>query len=155
MAAPERARVGMLFFLSTEAMFFAGLISAFIVLSATPGAWPPAGQPRLPPSLAAFNILVLTASGGALVAGLRPLALLLGVIFLALQGTEWARLVSYGWFTARDIYSGTFTVLIGTHAVHASAGLVWLWFRGDVPARWYWYFVVGLWPILYLLVYLR
>ncbi len=48
-AVMPSGELGMLLFILMEIMFFGGLISAFLVLSADSGAgWPPAGQPRLP-----------------------------------------------------------------------------------------------------------
>ena len=50
---PKQARtpvssgvIGMLLFMVTEAMFFAALISAFLVIRAGLEEWPPWGQPR-------------------------------------------------------------------------------------------------------------
>ena len=67
---PKRAKppvssgvIGMLIFMVTEAMFFAGLISAYMVIRAGLEEWPPWGQPRLPVETTAFNTLVLLASG--------------------------------------------------------------------------------------------
>jgi len=55
--------LGMLIFMVTEAMFFAGLISAYVVIKAGIEEWPPWGQPRLPVVATAFNTVVLLASG--------------------------------------------------------------------------------------------
>ena len=54
---------GMLIFMVTEAMFFAGLISAYMGIRAGIEEWPPWGQPRLPVVATAFNTVVLLASG--------------------------------------------------------------------------------------------
>ena len=63
------AVMGMLLFVFTEAMLFAGLISAHtIVKSRAAGQmWPPFGQPRLPLGEAAVNTAALLASGIVLV----------------------------------------------------------------------------------------
>ena len=39
---------GMLVFVLTEAMLFAGFISAFTIVKASAPVWPPPDQPRLP-----------------------------------------------------------------------------------------------------------
>ncbi|MGH7478931.1 MAG: hypothetical protein ACREJ8_04995, partial [Candidatus Methylomirabilales bacterium] len=44
----SNARLGMLIFLGAEAMFFAGLIGAFLVFRFGSATWPPPGQPYLP-----------------------------------------------------------------------------------------------------------
>ncbi|MFN8299853.1 MAG: cytochrome c oxidase subunit 3, partial [Chitinophagales bacterium] len=55
--------LGMLFLLTTEFMFFAGLISAFVVNTAKEPVWPPMGQPRLPIEVTAINTIILLFSG--------------------------------------------------------------------------------------------
>ena len=57
--------LAMLIFIAVELMFFAGLIAAFTIVKSTtlPGAWPPAGQPRLPVEATAINTAALIASG--------------------------------------------------------------------------------------------
>ena len=59
----EPAKLGILLFITAEIMFFAGLISAFVVFRFSPVPWPPAGQPRLPLGVTAVNTLVLLLSG--------------------------------------------------------------------------------------------
>ena len=181
-ARVPNAVIGMLVFLGAEAMFFAGLVSAYMVLRAGSEVWPPLDQPRLPVVVTAVNTVVLLCSGYTMWRarrtarqGLRPALTRwlvatagLGGIFLAVQGSEWIRLVSYGLVVSSGIYGATFYTLIGCHGLHVLGGLVVLLFvlrgatRGRYTARnhtpvivcqFYWFFVVGVWPILYLLVY--
>src|ERR671918_296884 len=99
----------------------------------------------------------------------RPAAAALGIVFLLVQGYEWARLVGYGLTMASGAYGATFYTLIGVHALHVVGALVWVAIvragvkRGrflEPPAAGlgacalYWHFVVALWPILYVTVYL-
>jgi len=178
--APNAA-IGMLIFLGAEAMFFAGLISAYLVLRAGSATWPPPDQPRLPVAVTAVSTLLLLCSGYSMwrartamgrndTAGLRRgLAITagLGSVFLAVQGSEWMRLLHYGLGASSSIYAGTFYTVIGCHAVHVLGGLVGILAlsaqvargrsaaAGAVEAcRLYWSFVVGVWPVLYVLVYL-
>jgi cytochrome c oxidase subunit III len=173
----------MLFFLAAETMFFAGLISAFFVLRLAAPVWPPPLQPRLPVVITGLNTLVLLASSAAMVAALRAgrradgralverLATVagLGGLFLAVQGYEWARLIHYGLTVTSGAYGATFYTLIGAHGAHVLGALVWLTVTLALAARGrfadgrmtglracatYWHFVVGLWPILYVTVYL-
>jgi len=171
----------MVLFLGTEVMFFAGLVSALLVLRAEAYVWPPAGQPRLPAWETALNTLVLLASGGTmqravavLRRGGRPSVWLdataaLGALFLGLQGREWLRLVGFGLTTTSSLYGSIFYTVVGAHALHVLAALVVLLVvaayarRGRYRAeeatgleicRMYWLFVVGVWPVLYVLVYL-
>jgi cytochrome c oxidase subunit 3 len=179
----DNAWLAMLFFLAAETMFFAGLISAFFVLRLAAPVWPPPLQPRLPVVITGLNTLVLLASSAAMVAALRAgrradgralverLATVagLGGLFLAVQGYEWARLIHYGLTVTSGAYGATFYTLIGVHGAHVLGALVWLTVTLALAARGrfadgrmtglracatYWHFVVGLWPILYVTVYL-
>jgi heme/copper-type cytochrome/quinol oxidase subunit 3 len=181
---PDRllaARLGMAVFLAAETMLFGGLVAAFLVFRLGAPVWPPPLQPRLPVGLTALNTAVLLASawplrracaaarrGDAPGVG-RGLAAtgLLGAAFLGLQGSEWARLLAFGLTAPSGVYGGIFYVVIGTHAAHVLAALLWLATLA-APARrgaevdgvglrvfaMYWTFVVALWPVLYALVYL-
>ena len=179
----SNARLGMLMLLGGETMFFGGLVIAFLQLRLGAAVWPPPGQPRLPIGLTAVNTLVLLASSWALVRALRALrsgdqaGLLrwlswtwgLGAAFLVIQGVEWTRLVQFGLRVSSGIYGATFYTLIGVHGVHVLGAVVWLTIMLGLARRgrftqqrhealtccaMYWHFVVGLWPVLYLLVYL-
>jgi heme/copper-type cytochrome/quinol oxidase subunit 3 len=169
----------MVLFVATEVMFFAGLISAFIVTK-TGVVWPPPDQPRLPVEATAINTLILLASGVMLhranaafvefdfgqTRKFLILALGLGTFFVLFQGYEWVRLVGFGLTMRSSTYGSFFYLLIGAHALHAVAALVALSYcyllcvRGDIPrsvfsaVQIFWYFVVLLWPVLYGLVYL-
>jgi len=163
------SELAMALFLMTEAMLFVGLISACALLRANyPGQWPPANQPRLPMPVTLGNTFVLLLSGAVLAiakrrANLVALSAGLGALFLAIQGWEWSRLISFGLGENVGPYGAMFYALIGIHALHAIGGLItllWLWRRlranrssSRAPFM-YWYFVAGVWPILYVMVYL-
>jgi cytochrome c oxidase subunit III len=173
------AVLGMLIFVSAEVMLFAGMISAFLILrSSAAGAWPPAGQPRLPFEETAFNTLALLASGFMLFharrafaespsRALRPLtiAIALGAFFVLFQGYEWVMMIGQGLTLSSSNHGSFFYLIVGTHALHVVAGLSvlsWAWWRlrsgflassSFAAAQVFWFFVVGLWPILYFLVY--
>ena len=173
--------LGMLMFIFTESMFFAGLISAHtIVRSQVAGQlWPPYGQPRLAVEQTAINSLALLVSGVVLVlawyafrreasAARIPLLLsiLLGMVFVGFQGVEWMALLAEGLTIQSSTYGGFFYLIVGAHGLHAVGalgGLMWAFHKldkgelvasqlGTVAA--FWYFVVLVWPILYLKVYL-
>ena len=174
--------LGMLIFMVTEAMFFAGLVSAYLVIRAGIEEWPPWGQPRLPVVATAFNTVVLLASGfimahsracfkkNELALGRRWLgiSILLGAFFLVFQGYEWIQLLKFGFTLSSSVYGGLFYLLIGAHGFHvmgALAILIYTWYRiktqgnpitpeGLFPFQLLWYFVVCVWPVLYVLVYL-
>lgn len=180
--AVANGTLAMVVFLATETMLFAGLISAFLVLRAGVAAWPPPGQPRLPIVLTGLNTAVLFVSaytmqgavracrGGQPVSMLRLLAITaaLGATFLVVQGFEWIALLRHGLTTSSSLYGATFYALIGCHGLHVLAAVVALivvrgWGLGRDAAtdgqrleacRLYWWFVVAVWPVLYVLVYL-
>jgi heme/copper-type cytochrome/quinol oxidase subunit 3 len=141
--------------------------------------WPPPGQPRLPVEETAFNTLALLASGALLFAAGRAFpdsrrsagrrllgAIALGSFFVVFQGVEWVALIREGLTLTSSPHGSFFYLIVGMHALHAVAALVVLagvyagLRRGPLrpsafaAARVFWYFVVGLWPILYLRVYL-
>src|SRR5580765_8700038 len=58
----NNAWLAVVMFLGAEAMFFAGLIGAFLVFRVGSVIWPPPFQPRLPLGVTGFNTLVLLAS---------------------------------------------------------------------------------------------
>ncbi|MEZ4906272.1 MAG: cytochrome c oxidase subunit 3 [Saprospiraceae bacterium] len=46
----------------TEIMFFAGIISAYLIAAAKATDWPPIDQPRLPLAVSVGNVLILLSS---------------------------------------------------------------------------------------------
>jgi heme/copper-type cytochrome/quinol oxidase subunit 3 len=179
----NNARLAVLMLLGAELMFFAGLIGAFLVFRLSAAVWPPPFQPRLPLGVTGVNTVILLASAltmhwavrsgrtGANSSLVRYLVAtaVLGAVFLLIQGYEWFRLLHFGLTTSSSVYGGLFYTLIGTHGAHVFGGLVWLsvvcWqagrgrfsksnYVGVQTSRMYWTFVVGLWPVLYGLVYL-
>jgi heme/copper-type cytochrome/quinol oxidase subunit 3 len=174
--------MGMAFFIAAEVMFFASFISAYMILRAGVPVWPPWGQPRLPIWSTGFNTVVLIASGVLLGFSKRAFkaedlgkakklflaAAFAGTFFLVFQGYEWVQLIHFGLTLTSSTYGGIFYVTIGVHALHAVsalAALLWLYPRigkyenSKVMAEFtvtqlFWYFVVMVWPILYVTVYL-
>jgi cytochrome c oxidase subunit III len=174
------AVLGMLIFVLTEIMLFAGFISAFTIMRGSATVWPPPGQPRLPIGETAFNTALLLASGALLywarqrrrrfetkqARNLWAAAIALGAGFVVLQGREWFSLLAQGLTLQSSALGSFFYLIVGVHALHAIVALgvlVYLWLRlrrGPVPTptlaagEIFWYFVVGVWPVLYWRVYL-
>jgi cytochrome c oxidase subunit 3 len=172
--------LGTLIFVLTEAMMFAGFISAHTIAKASVPVWPPLGQPRLPIEATAVNTVLLLASGLlAWWAGRRferhgpqaarvPLwaAVGLGVGFVVFQGVEWVGLLREGLTLSSSLQGAFFYLIVGAHAVHAVGGATVLSVlalqmqRGTLTSdmfwagRIFWTFVVLLWPVLYWQVYL-
>lgn len=173
--------MGMILFIFTEVMLFAGFISAHVIVKsrAVGSVWPPPGQPRLPVESTAFNSAALILSGillllahRAFVKGERRIegklgtAVLLGLLFVLLQGREWVALLGEGLTLTSSPYGSFFYVIVGAHALHALGAilaLVMVWRRllkGTLSSETlsavslFWYFVVLVWPVLYVQVYL-
>jgi len=170
--------LGMLIFVFTELMLFSGLISAFTIIRSAAVVWPPPGQPRLPFEQTAFNTMLLLASGVMLLLTRRTfqrdrakartplaIAMALGAAFVALQGAEWVALLRQGLTLTSSSFGSFFYMIIGLHALHVLIALgilayTWLrlqrgWLASSqlATAEVFWYFVVGIWPVLYLVVY--
>jgi cytochrome c oxidase subunit III len=179
----SNAWLAVVMLLGAEAMFFAGLIGAYLVFRVGSAIWPPPFQPRLPLAVTGVNTVILLSSAvtmhrslkairiGDLSRSIRWLAMTsaLGAIFLAVQGSEWVKLIHFGLTLSSSVYGGLFYMLIGFHGLHVAVGLIWLlvvfilakrgrWSRerhlGVQTCAMYWTFVVALWPVLYALVYL-
>lgn len=138
---------------------------------------------RLPLRVTGLNTVVLLLSGYTMIQAFRAIrkddrkelkgwllvTASLGSVFLIVQGSEWVRLVGFGLTLSSGIYGALFYLLIGCHALHVAFAVIWLLvvFALAMRERFsaarhvgvelcaiYWIFVVGLWPILYALVYL-
>ena len=173
--------LGMILVLVTETMFFMGLISSYIVNRAGVVDWPPVDQPRLPIGITGINTVFLLASAFTLyMVGKKYQAnvnakpwlaatLILGLLFVGIQGYEWVQMLGFGLTTSSGLYASFFYAIIGMHGFHVLIGaslLIYLWnivlkdttkentIRKFNAVKLFWYFVVGIWPILYYLVYI-
>src|SRR5580704_12889563 len=177
------AMLAVMMIIASEMMLFSGLIGSFLVYRMASAFWPPPGLPRLPIAVTWVNTFVLLSSALTMTLAIRAAhrsrqrllrryllaTLALGVTFLAVQGSEWVRLVAHGLKLSSGMYGGTFYLLIGCHGAHVTAGVIWLAcvatlaLGGKYNARnahgielctVYWYFVCAVWPVLFGLVYL-
>jgi cytochrome c oxidase subunit 3 len=172
--------LGMLLFVVPETLFFVGMISAFTIskAGAPAGSWPVPGQPLLPAASTAVNTAALVLSGLVLLGAqvlyarksphakwLVAASFVLGLGFVGLQGKEWADLLSQGLTLTSSRLGSFFYFIVGTHALHAVAalfalGLLAVQFLRDrvdtglfYAAQTFWYFVVLMWPVIYVRVY--
>jgi len=172
------ARVGMLVFLGSWAMMFAGLFFALGVVRWRSPVWPPEEVGPLPLGWAAVNTVLLVGSSVALQLALGAVrrgrvgrmlaalwtALLVGLLFLGSQVLLFARMAALGVRWDAGAFGGAVFGLCGFHALHAAVGLVGLGAvtlaaaRGAIqPARhlrlqlWthYWHFVGAVWLVLF------
>lgn len=174
--------MAVMFFIAAEVMLFAAFISAYMILRAGVPVWPPWGQPRLPVATTGFNSLVLLSSAFFLHRSKKvfnfsddlasakkfyQFAMATGTFFVLFQGYEWVQLLAFGLTPTSSTYGGIFYLLIGAHAIHVVAGLaalIYVYTKFNLEkgvakdaftaVQAMWYFVVGLWPVLYVTVYL-
>jgi heme/copper-type cytochrome/quinol oxidase subunit 3 len=178
----ERTRFGIWLFLASEAMFFAGLLSAFVALKDGSPRFGSAdghlavGQAAIATVLLVLSSFTMSRAIAAIRRGdsrslLRFLAvtLALGLAFLAVQTSEFVALGHAGLTPRTNLYWSSFFVLTSVHALHVTAGLVWIavvsigarglrFTREDhvsiVNVGLYWHFVDAVWIVLFTLLYL-
>lgn len=180
----NNAVLAVMLFLAADLMFFVALLGAFLVFRGAAPMWPPPGQPRLPIAITGVNTLILLASGFTMLRAMKLirtdhtrsfvnyllLTAALGATFLLIQGSEWVRLVGFGLTMSSSVYGSIFYTLIGCHALHVLGAVLWLavinirarqnryhaeQHLGAQLCSMYWYLVVGLWPVLFVVVYLN
>ncbi|MCX6129339.1 MAG: cytochrome c oxidase subunit 3 [Proteobacteria bacterium] len=168
--------LGILVFISTELMYFMALISAHTVIKSGAGIWSPPASVRLPILATGFNTLVLLSSGVFMfLAGknfgkekgrvLFALSIVTGFFFVGLQGFEWYHLLQYGLTLKSGLYGACFFLLVGSHGLHAASAVLAMLvvyqflIRGRISRdqftalQLFWYFIVGIWPLFYAVVY--
>jgi cytochrome c oxidase subunit 3 len=134
------ALLGMLLFIGSEVMFFAGLFAAYFNSRAAAPEWPPQGIDFIVPSLipvVATLILILSSATmqwavwrirkGDRTGMNRAIAvtLLLGVVFLGMQAYDYYELLTHHGFGINSGTYGTlFYTLTGFHGAHVFGGVV-------------------------------
>ena len=142
-------KFGMITFLASEAMLFAGLISAYLILWISGGhhykpEWLHTGEYAEHPFtwpllMTGINTVFLLASSGTLylgeqavvkgksLTGWLALTTLLGAIFVSVQYVEWTHLYKeHIWFGTGGTYTSSFFTLTGFHGLHVTIGVVFL-----------------------------
>jgi cytochrome c oxidase subunit III len=173
--------IGVMLFIASESMFFLGLFLAWFYLRAmSTGGWPPPGVTP-PPALPAYvNTAVALLSSAAMVCAERAIArdarrsLLiwisiagaLGIVFMAIQSVEFTVLANLAQGSA---YGSAFTFLLVFHTLRVFAGVVLMGvvliraLLGQVSHRRrllvqataaYWYFITGVWLVIFAVLYL-
>jgi heme/copper-type cytochrome/quinol oxidase subunit 3 len=176
----ERHRLLMLFFISSEAIFFAALIVTYLVHRTGSGS--EAAALLDVPRIALFSVALFASSGTIIVAGRRiehgdaggarlwlVATILLGAVFLGGQAWEYRELLAHGVDIRAGIYASAFFTLTGFHGLHVLGGLIALIVLASVmdhrhvarhgnvafePISLYWHFVDLVWVAIFGLVYL-
>ncbi len=177
-------RNGMKLFLVSEAAIFGALFAHHYYAKTHFPVWPPEGAPHLDTRLPAIATLILMSSSFTIqwahsllqrrnfawCKRFVVLTILLGAIFLWMQGNEWGFLKAYDQFTVKSGTFGTsFFMMTGFHGLHVSIGLILLFITyirlrlghfqdkrhfSFVAASWYWHFVDIVWVFLFGTIYL-
>jgi cytochrome o ubiquinol oxidase subunit 3 len=177
--------LGFWLYMMSDALIFAGLFAAYGVLDSSyslaggPGAHqvvhPIEGFGEtiavmtsvLAFSLATVAMKMRSVPGVLLYTGI---ALVLGLVFLGLEVSDFATLIAQGAGPDRSGFLSCFFVLIGTHGLHMVFGILWMLvmmvqvarsgFTSNVVARMlnlrmFWQFQASVWVCVYVFVYLR
>jgi cytochrome c oxidase subunit 3 len=175
---PSILGVGVVVWLSSELMFFAGLFGAWFTLRASNEVWPPEDA-HLAVARTGLATLVLISSSvtmhyavdaaerGDRQRLVRWLAITasLGAVFLANQVWEYAELE---FSISSHAYGSIFYLMTGFHGLHVVGGLVFMLAtiylvsgRSKAPpgppvavCAYYWHFVDVVWVVMYATVYL-
>ena len=137
--ADERAMFGFWVYLMTDLLMFAVLFAVYAVLhNNTAGGEAGHHLFSLPLALTE-TLLLLTSSftvGIAMIAARKGntkqtliwfgITFLLGLAFLALEIKEFSTLISEGNTLRSNAFMSSFFVLLGTHGLHISFGLLWM-----------------------------
>jgi cytochrome c oxidase subunit 3 len=178
-AARGNVLLGVKLAILSEVTLFGALFAVYFVMRAeSPGGWPPTGLERPELLLPGINTLLLVASsitmqwavrsargGGASLLRWLGLTLLLGGIFIVVQGYEFS---SNGFGLSNGVFGSTFYILTGFHGAHVLAGLALIAIvanrarLGLVSAEhhtavegvsYYWHFVDVVWVFLFTTLY--
>ena len=137
------ALLGMLLFIGSEVMFFAGLFAAYFNARAAAPAWPPEGLENViqPTFLVLFATGILIFSSLTMQWGVWRIrkgdrtglnraigmTVFLGIVFLAIQAYDYYEFVSHHHFGINSgIYGTLFFTLTGFHGAHVFGGVVGL-----------------------------
>lgn len=168
--------LGMVLFISSEAMFFAALFGAYYTLRATAAFWPPEGTPAveiLRPAIITAVLLSSSYTQHMAQEGIRHddrrglarwtlASIALGSMFILGESWEWWDQIRDGFTIKTNSFGAMFYTMTGFHMAHLFAGLVMLAIlvarartfssrnNGVVDAvSYYWHFVDIVWVFLY------
>lgn len=168
-------------FIASETIFFAALISAYLVYR---GRTPlEEGLHHLNLAVASVNTFILLGSSLTMVLSLQAigsgnkgrmmlllgLTAVLGLVFLGGQAFEYNELLQNGVSPDTNLFGSTFFTLTGFHGAHVFVGVLWILSlilrarRGGITpdnhlavelGGLYWHFVDLVWVVLFTLIYL-
>jgi heme/copper-type cytochrome/quinol oxidase subunit 3 len=170
--AANRTLLGVAIFIASESIFFLAIVLAYL-------AYREAGLATAKATLdvgrtAVFSVALFSSSATMALAARRESArwlgatIVLGLVFIVGQGSEYARLLGEGIGPGSALFGTTFFTLTGLHGLHVLAGLAALLALIGAARRrreavhavaWeaigmYWHFVDAVWVVVFTVVYL-
>jgi len=181
--AYDRTMFGFWVYLMTDLLMFAVLFAVYAVLhNNTFGGQPGSELFKLPLALAE-TLILLTSSftcGIAMIAArqrekIQTLAwfgvtFVLGLAFLIIELSEFSKFIHEGHTLASNAFLSSFFVLVGTHGLHITCGLLWMattmifvmrrglnshLLRKLAMLSLFWHFLDIVWIFIFTIVYLR
>jgi len=178
----ETVKLGMIFFIFSESIFFLLLVLAYAFFHRAGGAGPTAASALDVLRTSVFSAALLASSFTMWRAGVSlkrrrrarfgawlSCTIALGAVFLVGQAAEYAGLLRDQVTVSRNLFGATFFTLTGFHGFHVLVGLVVLATLLGITlsagegepdplavdvASMYWHFVDGVWVVVFSVVYL-
>ena len=177
-SAPTTLGVGVVVWLASELMFFAGLFAAYFTLRGLNDPWPPA-EVELETARTALATVVLVGSSGSMHLAVSSakrhdrrgavrwlsVTALAGLVFLA--NLIFGEYAVANFQIDTDAYGSIFYLMTGFHGLHVIGGLIFMGAvaaaiagRSRAPAHetvevcaYYWHFVDVVWVAMFLTIY--
>lgn len=178
-----KALFGFWIYIMSDALLFASIFATYAVLHNNTFGGPSARELFSMPFVLTETLILLASSFTFGLASLYAhhhnskgkvltwllVTFLLGAIFIAMEMTEFAKLVAEGNSWQRSGFLSSFFTLVGTHGLHVTAGLVWMgglivqvWRRGINVITvgkvgtlgLFWHFLDIVWIFIFTFVYL-
>lgn len=174
--------MGFWFFLITDCILFATLFATYAVLHNNTAGGPTAKELFEMPNIIVETFVLLTSSftsGLAVLSmnrgdkkgliGWLIVTLVLGGVFVGMEVTEFANMISEGHKMSTSAFLSSFFTLVGTHGCHVTVGIFWmiaqiiqLSRRGITPVTrrkvniisLYWHFLDAVWIFVFTIVYM-
>jgi cytochrome o ubiquinol oxidase subunit 3 len=184
-AAPvdtSKSQLGFWIYLMTDCVLFASLFAVYAVLHRNTFGGPAGYQIFSMPYVLTETMALLTSSftcGLAVLSAKQNkvnatlnwlgVTFILGITFLAMELTEFSKLIHDGNSWRRSGFLSSYFTLVGTHGLHITIGLIWmlvlgirLYNRGFTPTlqkrlalfSLFWHFLDLIWIFIFSIVYL-
>jgi cytochrome c oxidase subunit III len=178
----NKNRILMYFFVGSESFFFLALIISYIYFSHTRGVLSDSSRYLDIKRTGIFTVALLSSSITIFLADISltrlnrkalkiwlALTIILGLVFILGQATEYARLYKLNFTISKNVFGSAFFTLTGFHGLHVLIGLIvlsiviFMFINGRFKsiegtalksASIYWHFVDAVWIVVFSVVYL-